>query len=273
MLSGIDHVVVLVRDLSQAIAGYKALGFSVTPGGEHGGGATHNALIGFEDGCYFELIAFKDPSKEQEHRWWPRLAAGEGLVDYALIADSVQAVADDARARGLELGAPTDGSRKRPDGQQIAWRAITSGKAVGTTALPFAIEDVTPREMRVPGGQAAGHRLGVSGIIELVIAVRDIEASTRQLRALLGREPESTKAADGNAEAVFNAGSQRLRLVQPGPAASHDGIGLSLAEHLASRGEGPYEVVLQETAASTSPNGDLLPIIETNGARIRIGLR
>ena len=80
MLSGIDHVVVLVRDLSEAIAGYEALGFNVTPGGEHGGGATHNALIGFEDGCYFELIAFKDPSLKQDHRWWPRLAARQATA-------------------------------------------------------------------------------------------------------------------------------------------------------------------------------------------------
>src|ERR1041384_7550234 len=69
MIRAIDHIVILVNDLAAAIADYTALGFTVTPGGEHTGGATHNALVGFDDGVYFELIAFKEPSRQQDHRW------------------------------------------------------------------------------------------------------------------------------------------------------------------------------------------------------------
>lgn len=274
MLSGIDHVVVLVRDLARATAGYEALGFSVASGGEHAGGKTHNTLIGFEDGTYFELIAFKEPSQEHDHRWWSRLAAGEGLVDYALRAESAANVVEQARTRGLNLADAVDGSRIRPDGQRVAWRSITSGRAIGTTPLPFAIEDVTPREARVPNGNAAKHRLGVSGIAELVIVVRDIESATRSLAAMLGQEPETLDASNQgrNAEAVFSTGGHRLRLIEPGENATHDGVGLSLTEHLAARGEGPYEVVLQMEPGSTHAAGSLLPIADTNGARIRLGL-
>ncbi|MGE0685125.1 MAG: VOC family protein [Dehalococcoidia bacterium] len=267
MLSGIDHIVVLVRDLESATAGYEALGFTVTPGGEHAGGATHNTLIGFEDGTYFELIAFKDPSKTHDHRWWARLAKGEGLVDYALRAENAEAVVDEARSRGLELAAPVDGSRRRPDGELIAWRSITSGRPIGTSSLPFAIEDVTSREARVPGGSAAKHRLGVTGVAELVIAVRDIHVASRDLETMLGQKPESIEArAEGHGgEALFTTGGHRLRLVEP------DGTtvdGASISEHLEARGEGPYEVVLQlENGQAT---GKLLPLTETNGARIRV---
>ena len=273
MLSGIDHVVVLVRDLPRAMADYADLGFSVTPGGQHAGGATHNALIGFEDGSYFELIAFTDPSREQDHRWWPRLAAGEGLVDYALRADKVSAVIEEAHSRGLELGKATDGARRRPDGQQIAWRSVTSGRAVGTTALPFAIEDVTRREARVPGGDAAKHGLNVRGIAEIRIAVRDVERATRDLKAMLGGDPENMQAsvAGANAEASFMTASHRLRLLQPGAATTHDGVGLSLAEHLELRGEGPYEVLLELDQGSDQQSGQLLPVTESHGVRIRIG--
>ena len=58
MLTGIDHIVILVRDLAAASAEHAKLGFTVTPGGAHRHGATHNALISFADGTYFELIAF-----------------------------------------------------------------------------------------------------------------------------------------------------------------------------------------------------------------------
>src|SRR4051794_8519489 len=49
MIRAIDHVVILVNDLAATVADYTALGFTVTPGGEHTGGATHNALVVFAD--------------------------------------------------------------------------------------------------------------------------------------------------------------------------------------------------------------------------------
>jgi catechol 2,3-dioxygenase-like lactoylglutathione lyase family enzyme len=44
-----DHIVILVRDLAQAVSDYNARGFTVTPGGEHVGGDTHNALVCLAD--------------------------------------------------------------------------------------------------------------------------------------------------------------------------------------------------------------------------------
>ena len=58
----LDHLVILVRDLESAIADYTALGFTVQRGGTHADGATHNALVGFADGSYLELIAFLKPA-------------------------------------------------------------------------------------------------------------------------------------------------------------------------------------------------------------------
>lgn len=269
MLSGIDHVVVLVQDLPQAIGSYESLGFTVTPGGEHAGGATHNGLIGFDDGTYFELIAFKEPEREQDHRWWPRLRAGEGLVDYALVASNAAEVIGEAGSRGVALNGPADGSRHRPDGKLIAWRSVTSGLPIGASPLPFAIEDVTPRETRVPNGAAATHRNNASGVAEVVIVVRDISAAVRDLAAMLGTGAVSGRSEN---EAVFTTGQQRLRLLQPTPQISHDGIGLSPAEHLETRGEGPYEVILSLSGATDLPAGTLLPATPAHGARIRMGV-
>ena len=38
MLRSLDHLVILVRDLDQAVRGYEGLRFAVTPGGEHADG-------------------------------------------------------------------------------------------------------------------------------------------------------------------------------------------------------------------------------------------
>ena len=63
----LDHIVILVDELEAAITHYEALGFTVQRGGTHADGATHNALVGFADGSYLELIAFL--LREPKHRW------------------------------------------------------------------------------------------------------------------------------------------------------------------------------------------------------------
>ena len=52
MLRQLDHVVYVVRGLEAAIEDHRRRGFTVTPGGEHVNGVTHNALVPFLDGSY-----------------------------------------------------------------------------------------------------------------------------------------------------------------------------------------------------------------------------
>ena len=81
MLAGLDHLVILVEELEEAIAGYEELGLRVTPGGEHADGLTCNALMPFVDGTYLEFVAFIDPANEQDNMWgWrPFLETGGSL--------------------------------------------------------------------------------------------------------------------------------------------------------------------------------------------------
>ena len=57
MLTGIDHIVIIISDLATAVKSYEEPGFTVALGGRHPVG-THNALIPLADGSYIELIAF-----------------------------------------------------------------------------------------------------------------------------------------------------------------------------------------------------------------------
>lgn len=70
--------------LDDAITNAREAGFTVIPGGTHADGATHNALIAFTDGAYIELIAPTNGIEGKDHRWFPRLASGGGLVDMCL---------------------------------------------------------------------------------------------------------------------------------------------------------------------------------------------
>ena len=266
MLRAIDHIVVVARDLAESSANYERAGFTVTPGGEHTMGTTHNALVSFADGTYFELIAFKDLDRPQEHRWWDRLNRGEGLVDYAVLSDALDADAERAEANHLPIRGPAGGGRTRPDGVRIAWRSFFLGPGAGSTGLPFVIQDVTPRGLRVPGGAAASHPLGVTRVAGLTLLVADASAAAADLAALLGGAGERRIGSGGEGTTYrFTLGRQWLEVIQPASESSAAG------QHLARLGEGPYEVVLSGDAGADPDNGKLLggPL---NGARIRVAL-
>lgn len=257
----LDHIVIAVQDLERTIADYTALGFNVLRGGEHPGRATHNALVVFADGAYFELIAWRAPAPEE--RWWQQLQAhGEGLVDFALLPTETGAVVAAAQARGLDYGAPHDGGRLRPDGAQLRWRNARPH----TQDLPFLCGDLTDRALRVPEGAARVHPNGATGVARLEIAVHDLQASLARWRALLGPGvnigPVHT-AADGSARQIaLQLGRTELVLAAPAQASC------DLAHRLATRGEGPYAVVLAvpQQAAAQALDG-----AATHGARIALG--
>jgi hypothetical protein len=203
MIRAIDHLVILVEDLAAASADYAALGFTVTPGGEHADGATHNALVVFADDSYLELIAFK--RQAPQHRWWHHTAAGPGLIDYALLPEDIDEDVAAARARGLSFGEPAPGGRRRPDGQHVAWKTAQPT----TPDLPFLCWDVTPRSLRVPTGTARQHPNGVVGVSEVIVSVRDLEASAGHYAALL----DAQAAPNPEPGRVFDLGTAAIRLL------------------------------------------------------------
>lgn len=162
----IDHVIIAVSDLDQASADYSALGFTVIYGGRHASGSTHNALISLQDGAYLELLAATgDPAQPGLTDFSPLLAQGEGLVGYAVRSHNLQADAAALRERGIAVGAIREGQRQRQDGIDLHWYIAS----IGSDTLPFLIEDITPRSLRVPDDASAVHHAnGVTGVAELV---------------------------------------------------------------------------------------------------------
>jgi catechol 2,3-dioxygenase-like lactoylglutathione lyase family enzyme len=260
MIRGIDHVVILVDELEAATARYRKLGFTVVSGGRHPRG-TENALVCFRDGSYLELIAFWDPT-DREHPFFRHLAIGPGVIAYALGAAELAGTVADLRQRGVPFGDPEPGARRRPDGAEVAWKMAFHGDdAAGE--LPFLIEDVTDRAVRVPGGTATEHANGSRGIARLIVAVDDLDAASSTYAGLAGSASvkQGDDAFDQRAHvAAFRVGAHRIEL--------HEPIGSGpLTNRLAARGSGPYAVELEGTSER-----DILPS-DSGGARLRIARR
>jgi catechol 2,3-dioxygenase-like lactoylglutathione lyase family enzyme len=203
VLRQLDHVVFVVRDLRAAIDDYRRRGFTVTPGGEHADGMTHNAIVPFADGSYLELVAFHDLGQSLTHPWWNIAADGGGLADFALLSDDI--AADTAALADLVKIPAQQGGRITPSGVELTWRT-----AVLKPPLPFIIEDLTPREFRVPGGAAADHANGAVGIASVVIGTTDLADTEWRYAALRERgapQIELRKAEkDGLVDVRFRSG-------------------------------------------------------------------
>jgi catechol 2,3-dioxygenase-like lactoylglutathione lyase family enzyme len=254
VIRGIDHIVIPVRDLERAVADYNALGFTVVLGGRHSGLDTHNALIAFGDGCYFELIAFLTSPQAPVHWWYEALLRGGGLTDFCVSSDNLEKDVSLFRRAGVEMSAPFAMSRERPDGFRINWElAINENQKRGL--VPFFIRDITPREERVPRNHR--HRNGAARVEGLVIVVPEIGAIRTIYEVALGTSGKHVKREDLQADGVrFPLGVHNLQLVAP------RGDSGAAAERLRSQGPSLLEVRLSGTAQG------VIDAASAHGARI-----
>jgi hypothetical protein len=118
---GIDHAVVVVRDLDNAAENWKRLGFTVSPRGTHSakmGSGNYTIML---DPDYIELLGVL---VETEHNAPTRafLAKREGVERIAFTAVDSADGAEEIRARGYEPLGPTDFERPvtMPDGSPSA---------------------------------------------------------------------------------------------------------------------------------------------------------
>jgi len=247
----IDHIIIAVNDLEQAIQDYKDLGFTVVYGGRHASNTTHNALIIFEDGTYLELLApTGDPPVDSDAVDFRSLIqGGEGFVGYAFNVQDMQESIETIRERGGRVDDPKPGSRITKDGHELHWQTAT----VKGKLSPFYIQDDTPRLLRVPmQTENLLHPNGAMGIERVTIVIDDLHPGIVRFKALTLETPQVDHDA-----AYFLLGENMLKIVVAG-----DHV---MTDHLNRYGEVPYTITVR---ASRGGREGLLPVAQAHGARI-----
>lgn len=232
----LDHIILVVSDLQVATRQFSQLGFSVIAGGVHTGGLTHNALVLFPDGTYLELLATTRSSTLRTlgllkrlrllgiytsnetaigRRLIEDLASGVGMNDYALLSLDLQHQVNSIKVRGALFTEPNPGGRLRPDGKEITWRTAVPS----SLDLPFLIDDLTPREIRVPAVEDNYHSNGILGINGLTILVSNLVESMAHYRALLGDDPVTQPhyPQPGTQSSEFTLDTRFLSILTPLP--------------------------------------------------------
>src|SRR5499427_4229833 len=120
-ITGIDHTVIMVRNLDSAAENYRRLGFTVSPRGTHSahmGSGNYTIMLDPDD---IELLGVLSPT---EHNAPARafLEKREGIERVAFTAVDSAAGAEEIRARGYAPIGPTDFERPvtMPDGSLSA---------------------------------------------------------------------------------------------------------------------------------------------------------
>jgi catechol 2,3-dioxygenase-like lactoylglutathione lyase family enzyme len=211
-IAGIDHIIVAVRDLEAARAGWQRLGFTLTPRGRHVGQGTANYCIMFPRD-YLELLGFVERD-EHAHRLETFLAGREGAMSVAFAPDRDAAAARAAlAANGLHPGEPRALGRalELPEGDVTPRFSLLNLPSEETPALDcFVCGHLTPELVRRP--EWLRHPNGVTGIAAVHLVAEDPAALAPAYRRLLGAERVSP---NGNGIAV-DTGRNRLNFARPG---------------------------------------------------------
>jgi hypothetical protein len=143
-VSAVDHLLLGVSNLDRGIDWVEEkTGVKAVVGGSHPGVGTRNALLSLGGRRYLEIIAPDPAQSDFKFRIDVRKLSEPRLVTWAAAARGVDALAEKARAAGLEIFGPQPGSRARPDGKLLRWKTLgvmNKLGADGVEPIPFFIE-------------------------------------------------------------------------------------------------------------------------------------
>ena len=180
----IDHFVIVVADLDQAISNFTELGFIVERGGING--PTHNAIIFLKNQVYIELIAtrsrfsriifrglfllgvfhfldFLRPLLYWRFACW--LGGAQGLRDWCIKSDDIDRFCSLPKREELNISRKHFFSRARPDGELLNW--FLAGPS--DRNLPFLIQDITDHSLRVSANSNCEHPNKVEYVSAIIL--------------------------------------------------------------------------------------------------------
>jgi hypothetical protein len=146
--AALDHILLGCSDLQHGIDFvFQHIGVLAMFGGVHPGRGTQNALLSLAEPSrselnprrYLEIIAPDPQQSGVPDVYGLQKLSDPRLVGWAVRPRDIQALANRLAKEGVAAEGPTPGSRKRPDGGRLQWKALRL-KDDASGLLPFFIE-------------------------------------------------------------------------------------------------------------------------------------
>lgn len=270
---GLDHVVVVAHDLDAAAAGWRDLGFTVSPRGTHSahmGTGNYTIMLGDD---YLELLGVLT---ETPHNAPTRayLAQREGIERAAFTARDAAAGVAELQDRGIAATGPVDFGRPvtLPDGTATMARFSTFNWPIeerpGDMRI-FACQHHTRDAVWIP--QLQQHANTATGIARVELLSRDPARAAQHMGRLIDREPQAqadgawcVPSGAGRADFVFLS---RSALAARYPGIAVDGLPGEGAAALVLRVADMARARAALTRVPVSPCGDqwVVPASHANG--------
>lgn len=209
----VDHVTVAGSRLGPLREAFAVLGLEAEYGGVHSSGATHMAVLGFDDGSYVELLSTLEPGAAAPV--WDRFIREDaGPAAWAVRTDDIGKDVGRLRAAGVPVEGPARWHRDRPDGTRAEWELAFPREPHAGPALPFLIQDRTPRERRVrPSAAVAGSEL--AGVAAAVVGFPSLEEGVGLFRRVYGWGPPREGRSEGLEAALAAFPGRPVVLAEP----------------------------------------------------------
>ena len=120
-IQGIDHVVIVVRDLDAARGSFARMGLTITPRGHHTLGSQNHCIMFGDD--YVELLFSPEGNPHPSRQYYTEFArGGEGLASIALKTGSARGAYTEMLWAGFAPSEPVEFSRpvELPEGKREA---------------------------------------------------------------------------------------------------------------------------------------------------------
>ena len=217
---GIDHLVVLVRDLQSTTKEYHdLLGFDISGIGQHPGG-TENSIARFQDDTYLELLSVYDPTKAKDTVAFLEKYEGAGAV--GLNIGSADATVNFLRSRGIETGtgSGTIKLENTDDVPSVLWKWVDLKAKTSITDSIFFLEYTLERaafRKRHPEQYSVGsHSNGARRLASVWMIAKDLKdgAGPYEMIGLLAKRQVKLEHADAKGT-EFQVGQGTILLLAP----------------------------------------------------------
>jgi len=185
-LRGIDHAVILVRDLERARASFARMGFTLTPRGVHSLGSQNHCIMFERD--YLELLAVPRPHPALQ-AFSDFLAHGEGLAALALATDDAGGLRAEFAADGIGADAPLDFARPVGDLGEARFRIVQLPPEATPGCRAFACQHFTPELVWRP--DLTRHAVGATRIAAVALVAEDVSGAAAAYGRLFAAQPRT----------------------------------------------------------------------------------
>jgi|GEM_PF-2308289 len=187
----IDHILIRVDNLQNAVSDFEDLGFKVYYGSNKK--TCHHAMIYFRDGSFLELI---DQTKFPGiftflakmgilnlfgvvfKRFAHYCVSKERFLDYSILAEDIDAFYQ--RSKDKSPSKLMEMKRKNHSDEVVKWKLF----AFDNLTLPFVMSEYVP--YRMPDKEAFIHKNGVLSISQIEICVKDTEKHINDFQNCFG---------------------------------------------------------------------------------------